>query len=217
MEDLILRIKLPEEPSPKPITNEEINLLKMRAVVETLDFQLQRLSEQIESARQSAKTALKSQDRQLALHELRRSKTLENVRNQRLSASSTIHEILIKIDSAQSDSQIFEAYKIGEQTLKSILKTSDISPDKVDDVMLSLQEAITQQNEVALAITAPLATGQDATEEELEQELAELIGSPHEMTLPETILPSVPLADIASLQVSEEVEGPNVTNSPVPE
>lgn len=174
LEDCAVKIKLSEETKAPTITSEEANIVKLKNITISLDDQLQVLALKIKSSKEAATTALKTNDRSLALHELRRSKILESSRNQRLQASSTIHEILFKISDAHSDAQIYEAYKTGESTLKQILSKDDLSVSKIDNVVVLLQEAFTQQGEISAALGQP-SVMLDSNDDDLERELEEMI------------------------------------------
>lgn len=194
-EDCILRIKLPNEKSVPDITSEHANVFKLKGIHERVQGELDRLSTQINAAKNSAVVALKKQDRSLALHELRRSKRTELLREQRLKASLTIGQIILSIDSARSDSQIFEAYKLGESTLKSILGKEKLNVQTVDDLMVSIQDALAEQNDIATILSGPIETPGDTTDEALEQELVGLISEVVCTTDRLQELPSVPTTE----------------------
>ncbi|PJF17320.1 hypothetical protein PSACC_02835 [Paramicrosporidium saccamoebae] len=196
LENCAVKIRLPGETRAPIITPEEANIVKLKNIITSLDDQLHMLALKIKDSKEAAIAALKTNDRSLALHELRRSKTIESSRNQRLQASSTIHEILLKIADAHSDVQIYEAYKTGESTLKQILARDDLSVSKVDNVVVLLQEAFIQQGEISAALGQPNGM-LDSSDEDLEKELEEMIQTTApSATIPERgdlVFPSVPL------------------------
>ena len=152
------------------ITVDEINELKLNRLLEKLEQQLKDLSAQVGSLRSSAADHLRKGDRSFALLELKRSKALECIRQDRMKVVSNLHEIVSQIDSAKQNIQSFNAYKIGNVTLRSIGKESEISSSGVEEILSSLQEEITHQNDISNAIAQGLVSIQ-FDDQDLEKEL----------------------------------------------
>ena len=161
------------------VTIEEINIIKLKAMQENLRLRLERLSTQIKTTRDLARAALKAQDRDLALFELKRSKAIDVMRNQNLSSLQAIEDILDKVDSAKSMAQVFDAYRAGESTLRSIISATNVTPGQVDDLMTSLAEAINDQEILSSALATPIdistADLSDISDRALEAELAAFV------------------------------------------
>lgn len=166
-------VKYSPEASSCQISTDEICEYKLRRLLERLERQLKDLSHQMSSLRASARDHLRRGDRSFALLDLKRSKALESVRQSRMNVISNLHEVVSKIDTAKLDIQSFEAYQIGNATLRSIFQENRITAQSVDEIVASLQEALDQQNEISSAVAQELASVQ-IDEEELEQELEDL-------------------------------------------
>lgn len=209
------------------VTADECNILRVRQMQKKLSKRVEALSTEVYRVRELAKEAIRKQDKPLAAFELRRSKGLERSREQALAALETIQEIVAKIDSARSSSEIFGAYKAGEQALKSVLASSNFAVEDVDDVMLSLAESMELQEELATALATPIPLTSPASSEPeevaaLEKELEELFmsdASPLPTEAERTpqglaCLPSVPQNEPATKRQAEgDLTGKDENNS----
>lgn len=193
--------------APDRITGEEADIVRLRVTHERLTNQLEALATQIELHRTAAKAALSRDDRPLALFELRRSKAMAETRNQRLSASETIGNILLKIDSAASNVQVFEAYRLGEKTLRSIISKEGLDVESIDSVVVSLQEVFVEHESIghALSQEGSFSLGDEELNEELamllkgdsmpSQESARRLFAEEEAEQVLSMMPTVPLDD----------------------
>ena len=168
------------------ISEEEVKIMQMKEFHGVLDTQLHELAGRIDSAKKAAVSALGRKDRTLAIHELKRSKAIEQYRNQRLEAFSTLQTILLKIEAAQSDSQLFSAFKLGESVLRKVLAGNAV--EEADNTMLSLEELIAEQRELSAALSVPIVVADEAG---LENELEDLLVQKR-LSEQEIIFPSVP-------------------------
>lgn len=130
-----------------------------------------------ETRRQDKITAyLKSNQKDLALSHLRSKKALLDLLSKRTLAQENISAILLKIESAESDAAVLNAYRSATTSLKALLANPVLQRENVENTMEDLQEALADQREVEEVITdgGKQAAQLDDYEDEIEQELAQL-------------------------------------------
>lgn len=169
----ILKIRLKTESKGLILTDVEINCIKLTNIHQKLEVKCNNLTEKYSYYLRRAKENLK--DRPVAAHNLRRSKEILKERDLLLEKSLTLAQILFRIESCHSDKDIFDAYSLGEQTLKSLLSSSPSACD-VDDVLLGVEELLMDQSEISSA----LSTTKEVDEDSLLSELDNLLISDFE-------------------------------------
>jgi len=98
---------------------------------------------------------------------------LRDVLIKRLQSADTLREILERIDDAQTNKKILDAYKLGTGTLKSLTEQYGLTPEAVDKVMIDLDEVLADQREIDAALIAG-SKELGFNEEELSEELNNL-------------------------------------------
>jgi charged multivesicular body protein 7 len=86
------------------------------------------------------------------LHILRRKKALQQVYENRLSASTTLQGILDRIQSSQTDVDIVNAYAVGSDTLKSFLAAKELQIDNIDETMDTLSDILADHRDIEMAV-----------------------------------------------------------------
>ena len=206
-QESILRIRLANERAATlTITEEQRGVLQLQSMASKLSSHVARLESQMAEAKASLMSCLREKDRPAALQHLRRRKEFERLRDQRLGCLATIEAMLLKMEDAQSDAEVFEAYRVGERSLRAMLGALP-SAGAVDDLLLDVQELVAGQETLSQAM-AQAVPGSQEEEEGLEAELAELLLS----TLPAA---PTPLAERALHRVEDAMEQLHLT-SPTP-
>jgi hypothetical protein len=159
---------------------------------------------------------LKDKKKQKAMYHLKQRKNLESVVQKRIASLETLEILLQKIHSSHTDIEILEAYKVGSQTLSSILGKKELSIDNVEATMDSLQEVLQDQQDIENA----MKIGQVEMDDDLEQELNRLVEEEkvNEMTaeLEQLVLP-VDLPKVESRPTLESSESnPLDESTPLP-
>lgn len=98
---------------------------------------------------------------------------IEGVRDQRLSNSASLEQIILRIQSSHTDQQVFEAFKTGQDSLQSIIKKSGMTVERIDDLMGSIEEVLLDQKQIEEAMQRDLSI--ESNEAELEAELNQLV------------------------------------------
>jgi hypothetical protein len=147
----ILKVRVAGEKGPIRITEDQRNYVKLRTSVQRLTEHVANLDQRIQQIRAKITTALKDMNRPIAMQHLRQSKELEKIRLDQINSLSRLESILLRIENSHSDAEVFEAYKLGESTLRSMVSAlPNIST--IDDLMGALQESICDQEQISQAM-----------------------------------------------------------------
>lgn len=134
---------------------------------------------------------MKKGQRSQAAFALRQKKVLEEVLNKRLKSLETVNSILFRIQSSETDAEILQSYKLGSNTLASVMATKGpdgkqlLSQHNIESTMDHLADVFADQQEVdqAMSIGADMLmessvpSGMD--EDELMAELDALADQKH--------------------------------------
>ena len=166
-----IRVRRPGERGALRISEEHRNIVRLQGTAVRVARHVEELARRAQELRGAAAQALRAKDRAAALQHLRRSRELMAVQAQRANSLGTIETILLRIEGAKSDAEVFEAYKAGERTLGSLVAALP-SAGAVDDLLASIQEHGAEQTLTAQALgqTPDL----DLDEDDLLAELAAL-------------------------------------------
>jgi len=138
---------------------ESINSIK--STIDTLEKKETFLEKSILICRNSARTVLKI-NKKKAIMFLRKAKLLEKQADTIFNMKINLETQLLAIDQAFSNIEVFNTVKQGKEYLSEIEKKVD--PNKVAEVVDSIQENIDNVNEVSEMLGTPINT--DMTDEE---------------------------------------------------
>lgn len=156
-----------------PPSVEEIKIFQLRQFHRQLQSMIDEIGRIMISHAQKAKHALTTNDKSLALFELRRKKLLEANRERRMVSLNQIGDILNSINQAKSDAQVLEVYRAGEATLRTALQSLP-TKEIVSDLVTGLQVLLTDQVEISTLLSSPQNVN-FSDEASLEAELDELL------------------------------------------
>ncbi|KAF9439125.1 hypothetical protein BGZ76_011363 [Entomortierella beljakovae] len=145
--------------SKQEITTADRGIIELRETCKRLDKQVQDIEERISELNEKARSCVRKNQRSQATFALRQRKTLEDVLNKRLKSLDTISTILFKIQSSETDAEVLQSYKLGADTLASVMSTKDqqgeqiLSTDNVDNTMDRLADVFADQQEVDQAMS----------------------------------------------------------------
>ncbi|KAJ3049950.1 Charged multivesicular body protein 7 [Rhizophlyctis rosea] len=195
----VIKVKSAKEAQTKTLVITEVDrgILTIKTTVRRLTTQVEQLESKITDLTRQAQERVRLKQKERALHAIRQKKAVTEVLKKRLGSLETIEAILQKIQSAETDAEIFSAYNVGADTLKQVLATSGLTVEVVEETMDKLQDALADQAEIDEAIVAgheSMAATNGIDDSELEQELdallvQELEQLPAAATIP---LPSTP-------------------------
>jgi replicative superfamily II helicase len=143
---VLLAIKL----KASAITQIDFDIVKLKKLHMRLNVQVHDLSKSIKDLTDSAKNSLlQSNDRKMALYQLKRRKLLEQTQDERLRSLHSLDDILFRICSVSDDEQILAAYKTGAKALKQLMPDAD----EIDETMDELQDLLTGHEEISQSLS----------------------------------------------------------------
>ncbi|KYQ91886.1 SNF7 family protein [Tieghemostelium lacteum] len=150
----------------------DIGILHLLTTLDSLKIQEEKLREDIEVLNVEIKKSIRQKQKSHALVQLRKKKQFDDILEKRIESSTNIHNILLSIESAQSNQQIVEAMRSGATALKKVNEKLPI--EEVDKVFEDLQDTLTDQKEIDDALKQGNAsTSMNNFTLEEEQELEE--------------------------------------------
>ncbi|KAF9937933.1 hypothetical protein BGZ67_000705 [Mortierella alpina] len=174
--------RLIKEKPRQEITKADRGIIELRQTCKTLEIQVEDVEKRIVEMTEKAQACVKKNQRRQAAYALRTRKHLEDVLQKRLQSLNMLSTILFRIQASETDTQILHSYKLGANTLASIMATKGadgkqvLSLNEVEKTMDQIAETFADQQEVDDAISAGAGTG-EISDEELMAELDALVGS----------------------------------------
>ncbi|KAG0012371.1 hypothetical protein BGZ81_001613 [Podila clonocystis] len=141
------------------ITAVDRGIIELRETCKRLDNQVQDIEERIAELTDKARSCVRKGQRSQAAFALRQKKGLEEVLNKRLKSLETVNSILFRIQSSETDAEILQSYKLGSNTLASVMATKGadgkqlLSQHNVESTMDHLADVFADQQEVDQAMS----------------------------------------------------------------
>ncbi|KAG0037363.1 hypothetical protein BGZ82_002652 [Podila clonocystis] len=141
------------------ITAVDRGIIELRETCKRLDNQVQDIEERIAELTDKARSCVRKGQRSQAAFALRQKKGLEEVLNKRLKSLETVNSILFRIQSSETDAEILQSYKLGSNTLASVMATKGadgkqlLSQHNVESAMDHLADVFADQQEVDQAMS----------------------------------------------------------------
>ncbi|KAL6077061.1 Charged multivesicular body protein 7 [Balamuthia mandrillaris] len=190
------------------ITQADKGIVQLKLAMAAIEQQEASLSKEIEGCVKQALQLNKNATphnlgKSKALAQLRRKKRLQSLLEKRMGTYETLRQMLETIQQVQTDKEILEQYKEGVATIKAIREKEGLTAEAVDDVMEDLAEVFADQREVDEAFTQGNDQLTLVDEDELEKELAELLGD----TVPrQSTATPIAAASTAAADTAEDIE-----------
>ena len=162
------------------IKKDDMAIAELKITRDKLKSYSKKLETNISALKKSISECIKSKKKDQALLLLRKQKFLEKNLNSTRGELLNIEALIVNVENAQVQQQVFQALKQGNDILNKINK--DLTLDDVEKLMAETDEAIEYQREIGLALS-----GQGVEEnQDLLEELEKLEENEYEN------LPSVP-------------------------
>ncbi|KAG0056170.1 hypothetical protein BGZ83_006079 [Gryganskiella cystojenkinii] len=145
--------------SRQEVTQADRGIIELRETCKRLDKQVQDLEQNIAELTEKARACVRRNQRLQATYALKRRKNLEDVLNKRIKSLETISSILFRIQSSETDAEILQSYKLGANTLATVMSTRGedgtelLSKDSVESTMDRLADVFADQEEVDEALS----------------------------------------------------------------
>ncbi|KAF9246142.1 Snf7-domain-containing protein [Melanogaster broomeanus] len=162
----------------REITAVDRGILELKVAISNLQGQVDRLHGKMDETTKRISTALKQQQKSIALAHLRFKKNLEDVLTKRLVALQNLEATLMSVETAAGDVEIMKTYEKSTATLQTILSHPSLDRDKIDETMDALAAANANAREVdeAIRIGGDIAAAEaGVVDADLEEELNELV------------------------------------------
>ncbi|KIJ16763.1 hypothetical protein PAXINDRAFT_75026 [Paxillus involutus ATCC 200175] len=162
----------------REVTPVDRGILELKTAISNLQIQVDRLQGKMEETTNRISTALKQQQKSIALAHLRFRKNLEDVLTKRLGALQNLEATLMSVETAAGDLEIMKTYEKSTAVLQAILSHPSLHCEKIDETMDALAAANANAREVDEAIRIGgdiAATEAGVIDADLDDELNELV------------------------------------------
>lgn len=106
-DEKIVRVRKLNESGPLNISEEQINIKLLQVALIRMEASLDNLTRQIQDLKGKIVEFLRQKDKSMALFLLKKSKKLEERRAHQLQCHDTLESILLKIETAKTDAQVY--------------------------------------------------------------------------------------------------------------
>ncbi|KAI8339613.1 Snf7-domain-containing protein [Chlamydoabsidia padenii] len=144
-------IKFIEPNMPYKVTDQDKAMISIRTTCDALRYQTQELQQQAERLAISAQEHHHKKQKPQTLYALRRKRHILDVLDKRLKSLGEMEHLLLKMESAQDDLQIVQAFDNGAKALQGLF-ASGLSVQSVEETMARIQEAYDEQKDVDQAM-----------------------------------------------------------------
>jgi charged multivesicular body protein 7 len=167
-----VKFKSPSESEPSPITPEDANITSIRALISSIEPQIQQLTSRLSEFEKAARDAVAKKNNIAAKSALRSKKLTDTKLQQRITTLTQLEDVYAKIEQAADQVEMVRIMELSSQTLGSLnQKTGGV--ERVQDVMEELRNQMMDVDEVTSVINEESAGKVDEGEVEDELEAME--------------------------------------------
>eukprot|EP00741_Cyanophora_paradoxa_P019762 tig00021168_g19073.t1 len=156
------------------VSEADRGIAHMRATKRLLDRQVASLEAQVEGLTERARAAVLAGRQDEAKRLLRERLPFKRLLEQRHESKRTLDGVLARIADAHVSAQVLEAYREGARTLKAVTAAAGLTPERVEETMEALEDALADQRDLDAALARGVAGPEGAGEEDLLSELADI-------------------------------------------
>lgn len=167
-----VKFKSPSEQEPSPITPEDANIASIRALIASIEPQIQQLTARLSELETAAKEAVAKKNLIAARSALRSKKLTDTKLQQRISTLTQLEDVYAKIEQAADQVEMVRIMEMSSQTLGSLNKKTG-GVERVQDVMEELRSQMLDVDDVTTVINEESAGKIDEGEVEDELEAME--------------------------------------------
>jgi len=155
-------------------SSSDINVLKLKNSIDIISNQIEQDESKKESIQNKVIECIKNKQKVKALFLLKEKKMVQQFIEKKMSSYSTLQNILLKIQSCESDNDILNAMKLGSDTLKQYIEEKDLSVDRIDDVFSYIEDTLMDFDEIESTIKQNQSVINN-NDDEFEEEFNELL------------------------------------------
>lgn len=163
----------------QPTANQSIE--NMRESLDLLEKRERVVTLKMEEEVKKAKECMKKKNKNGALICMKRKKAYQDQASKIMNQRLTIENMILKLEGAATDMDMFHAQKAGAMALKSVF--GNYTPDKIDKQMDQVRDAIDAADDISAAISQPIGIMGTEDDDELLAELAEIENEEFEKTM----------------------------------
>lgn len=152
------------------ITDKELSLRRLEDAKVVIEQDMVKLEEEVERCKEEAREAIKQNNKSKCMNILKKKARLSQQLEHKLNQFDNIEVLEDQLLNSDTNKQILEALAKSSQALKA----KQPSADHVDDLLISIEDAMESQKSLLHDISRPIG-GQVFDEDELELELNQLI------------------------------------------
>ncbi|KAL8563693.1 hypothetical protein ACOMHN_050521 [Nucella lapillus] len=171
--NIVVKICGPSEERVQPVQEMELNIMRIQRVMKGLEQQIETLSGQLDGYTAEARKLVREGKKTVALHQLRKRRTLQRQIERKSSCFDTLHDMIHRIEDSSSNEMVVKAYESGLSAVQQY--TGDVTMNRVDKVLDDLHAVFDEQEEINQSIAGVALAGSDISFEDLEQELHDLL------------------------------------------
>ncbi|KDQ33453.1 hypothetical protein PLEOSDRAFT_21087 [Pleurotus ostreatus PC15] len=183
MDNEVIKFISPSAPTEeRTITVVDRGILELKTAVENMHKQIESIQRRMNVLTTKASTALRANQKPVALSALKSRKQLANILGKRLGSLEVLEGTLLSVEAAAGDVEIMKSYASSTTTLRTLLSHPSLQRDKIDETMDAMASANSDAKEVddAIRIGGDIALGlntpgEGIDEGELEEELKMLM------------------------------------------
>ncbi|VDN58541.1 unnamed protein product [Dracunculus medinensis] len=155
-------------------TESDAGLHDMRRAMSKLEREIKRLEEKAKIAEENARLCIRKGERNKAAHHLRQKKRALSEMNAKDVQYQKLLDMLYQLGQTRQNKQIIDAYKAGADAFKATLHRQGIDPNKIDETMDSIHDAMVTAEEIHEAISSGVPSNSNL-DKELEAELNSIL------------------------------------------
>lgn len=167
-----VKFKSPSEQEPSPITPEDANIASIRALIASVEPQIEQLTARLSELETAAKEAVARKNLVAARSALRSKKLTDTKLQQRITTLAQLEDVYAKIEQAADQVEMVRVMEMSSQTLSSLNKQTG-GVERVQDVMEELRSQMMDVDDVTAVINEESAGRIDEGEVEDELEAME--------------------------------------------
>jgi len=169
-----VKFKSPSEQEPSPVTPEDANIASIRALIASIEPQIEQLTARLSELETAAKEAVARKNLIAARSALRSKKLTDTKLQQRISTLTQLEDVYAKIEQAADQVEMVRIMEMSSQTLGSLNKKTG-GVERVQDVMEELRSQMMDVDDVTAVINEESAGKIDEGEVEDELEAMESV------------------------------------------
>ncbi|ORX43151.1 hypothetical protein BCR36DRAFT_304615 [Piromyces finnis] len=177
IQDDITMLKFKEKNSKNKnieFSSSDINILKLKNQIEMISNQVKQDEDKKDSIQARVMKCIVNKQKVQALYLLKEKKIIQLFIEKKMSSYNTLQDILLKIQSCESNNDILNAMKLGSDTLKQFIEEKNLSVDRIDDVFTYIENTLMDFDEIESSIKQNQSVINNS-DEEFEEELDKLL------------------------------------------